>query len=56
VLQGSLLVRYAPAYVADAFCASRLSFDGTGSGLALGTLPGGLDTRSLVERASPKLG
>jgi putative acyl-CoA dehydrogenase len=51
VLQGSLLVRYAPAYVADAFCASRLGEEG--HRLALGTLPGGLDTRSLVERATP---
>ncbi len=28
VLQGSLLVRHAPAYVADAFCASRLGDHG----------------------------
>ena len=37
VLQGSLLVRHAPAYVADAFCASRLAGD---RGQAFGTLPG----------------
>jgi putative acyl-CoA dehydrogenase len=47
-LQGSLLVRYAPAPVADAFCASRLARDG---GLALGTLPPSVDTRAIVARA-----
>ncbi|GAA2082326.1 acyl-CoA dehydrogenase family protein [Streptomyces albiaxialis] len=50
VLQGSLLVRYAPAAVADAFCASRLGGD---SGLAFGTLPVGADTGAIVERALP---
>jgi putative acyl-CoA dehydrogenase len=48
-LQGSLLVRFAPPEVADAFCASRLgtSYDGT-----FGTLDsGGLD--AIVERATP---
>ena len=48
-LQGSLLVRFAPAEVADAFCGSRLgtSYDGT-----FGTLDGG-DLAALVERATP---
>jgi putative acyl-CoA dehydrogenase len=55
VLQGSLLVRHSPAYVADAFCASRLAGDGSGSGLALGTLPAGLDPAAIVERATPAL-
>jgi putative acyl-CoA dehydrogenase len=55
VLQGSLLVRHSPAYVADAFCASRLAGDQSGSGLALGTLPAGLDTAAIVERATPTL-
>ena len=55
VLQGSLLVRHSPAYVADAFCASRLAGDSSGSGLALGTLPAGLDTAAVVERATPAL-
>ncbi|WP_128380619.1 acyl-CoA dehydrogenase family protein [Streptomyces cavernae] len=50
VLQGSLLVRYAPSEVADAFCASRLGGDG---GLAFGTLPGSLDLASVVHRARP---
>lgn len=49
-LQGSLLVRYAPHAVADAFCASRLARDG---GFALGTLPPGVDTRAIVARAWP---
>ncbi|HEX3468975.1 MAG TPA: isovaleryl-CoA dehydrogenase [Candidatus Elarobacter sp.] len=50
VLQASLLVRHAPAAVADAFCASRLGGDG---GLAFGTLPAGADTRAIVDRAWP---
>jgi putative acyl-CoA dehydrogenase len=50
VLQGSLLVRYAPHATADAFCASRLSGD---HGYAFGTLPAGTDTAALVERAAP---
>ena len=51
VLQGSLLVRHAPAVVADAFCASRLSGDW---GHAFGTLPRGLDAVAIVERAAPR--
>ncbi|GAA2251429.1 acyl-CoA dehydrogenase family protein [Streptomyces atrovirens] len=50
VLQGSLLVRYAPPQVADAFCAARLGGDG---GAAFGTLPHTLDLASVVERARP---
>ncbi|WP_329139387.1 acyl-CoA dehydrogenase family protein [Streptomyces sp. NBC_00670] len=50
VLQGSLLVRYAPPAVADAFCASRLGGDW---GAAFGTLPHTLDLASVVERARP---
>ena len=50
VLQGSLLVRFAPPEVADAFCASRLGGD---RGASFGTLPGGLDLASVVERARP---
>ncbi|MFI1732939.1 acyl-CoA dehydrogenase family protein [Streptomyces acidicola] len=50
VLQGSLLVRYAPPEVADAFCASRLGGDW---GAAFGTLPHSLDLASVVERARP---
>ena len=49
-LQGSLLVRSAPAEVADAFCASRLAGDG---GHGYGTLPSGVDCAALVDRARP---
>jgi putative acyl-CoA dehydrogenase len=51
-LQGALLVRHAPAAVADAFCATRL---GTGYGGTLGTLPRGTDLASIVERTTPTL-
>lgn len=47
-LQGSLLVRHAPPAVADAFCATRLGPDG---GLAYGTLPRGVDTAAVLDRA-----
>ncbi|MEU1921282.1 acyl-CoA dehydrogenase family protein [Streptomyces albogriseolus] len=50
VLQGSLLVRYAPPEVADAFCAGRLGGD---AGATFGTLPHTLDLTSVVERARP---
>ncbi|MFJ1748344.1 acyl-CoA dehydrogenase family protein [Streptomyces sp. NPDC088116] len=50
VLQGSLLVRWAPSEVADAFCASRLGGDW---GTAFGTLPHTLDLASVVDRARP---
>jgi putative acyl-CoA dehydrogenase len=52
VLQGSLLVRSAPPYVADAFCASRLGGDW---GHSFGTLPPGVDTAAIVDRATPKV-
>jgi len=52
-LQGSLLVRFAPAEVADAFCAARLGGDG---GRAYGTLPHGVDAPAIVERHRPRLG
>jgi putative acyl-CoA dehydrogenase len=47
-LQGSLLVRNAPAAVADAFCASRLGGDG---GLEYGTLPAGADFDAIISRS-----
>ncbi len=47
-LQASLLVRHAPASVADAFCATRLDGDW---GQAFGTMPRGLDTQAIVDRA-----
>src|SRR5690349_19298274 len=43
--QASLLVRFAPPFVADAFCA-RLN-----GGRAFGTLPAGVDGRAIVARA-----
>ena len=49
-LQGSLLVRFSPPAVADAFCATRLAADG---GQAFGTLPAGVDFDAIVERARP---
>jgi putative acyl-CoA dehydrogenase len=51
-VQASLLLRHAPAAVADGFCASRL-VDEPFSGAAFGALPAAVDTRSIVERASP---
>ncbi len=52
VLQGSLLVRHSPGFVADAFCASRLDPDGSGH-RAFGTLPPGLDLAAIVDRHLP---
>jgi putative acyl-CoA dehydrogenase len=49
LLQGSLLVRHGDPAVADAFVASRLSRDW---GVAYGTLPTGLDTDTILERAA----
>lgn len=52
-LQASLLVRGAPAFVADAFCASRLAPEGS---FNYGTLPRGVDVAAIIERATPRLG
>jgi putative acyl-CoA dehydrogenase len=53
VLQGSLLVRHAPAAVADAFCGSRLGSElSVGPGGPFGTLPDGLDLDPVIGRAS----
>ncbi len=49
-LQGSLLVRFAPPAIADAFCASRLGGDYNGT---LGTLPMGTDLATIVRRTTP---
>ena len=46
-LQASLLLRYSPPEVADAYVASRLAGD---AGLAFGTLPAGTDFGAIVER------
>jgi putative acyl-CoA dehydrogenase len=49
-LQASLLVRFAPPAVSDAFCAARLAGDG---GRVYGTLPAGVDAAAIVDRALP---
>ncbi|OSZ56053.1 DNA alkylation response protein [Streptomyces pharetrae CZA14] len=49
-LQASLLVRFAPPAVADAFCATRLGGDW---GYAFGTLPGTADLDAILSRALP---
>ena len=48
VLQASLLVRFAPPAVADAFCASRLN---GAPGRTFGALPAGVATAPVLERA-----
>ncbi|BAT58260.1 putative acyl-CoA dehydrogenase AidB [Variibacter gotjawalensis] len=47
-LQASLLLRYSTPAVADAFCATRLDGDW---GQSFGTLPKGVDTQAIVDRA-----
>jgi len=47
-LEASLVVRYSPPAVADAFCASRLDGD---SGRAFGTLPPAVDCVAILARA-----
>ena len=49
-LQASLLIRHAPDYVSDAFCAARLGGQG---GRAYGTLPAGVDAKAIIDRAYP---
>ncbi|MFZ5550822.1 MAG: isovaleryl-CoA dehydrogenase [Pseudomonadota bacterium] len=50
-LQAALLVRHAPAAVADAFCASRLAGQGHRQ---FGTLPRGVDCGAIIARATPQ--
>jgi putative acyl-CoA dehydrogenase len=50
-LQGAALVRHAPAYVADAFCAGRLE---AAAAHNYGALPPGVDCAAIVERARPQ--
>ncbi|MEC9051383.1 MAG: DNA alkylation response protein, partial [Actinomycetota bacterium] len=52
VLEGSLLVRHAPAEVADIFCASRLGSSAEG---VFGALDGG-DLAAVVARTAPTIG
>jgi putative acyl-CoA dehydrogenase len=55
VLQGALLARYAPAAVADAFCASRLDPEAAaglgGPGTPFGVLPDGLALADVLARS-----
>ena len=46
----SLVVRFCPPAVADAYCAGRLGND---RGLAYGTLPSGVDAAAIIDRALP---
>ena len=52
LVQGALLLRFAPDGVADAFCASRFAPSDFGGG-AFGNLPGGSDVAAIIERAWP---
>ncbi|MYR58724.1 DNA alkylation response protein, partial [Streptomyces sp. SID625] len=52
-LQASLLVRHAPAAVADAFCATRLGGDW---GHSFGTLPDTAGLDAVLGRALPDFG
>jgi putative acyl-CoA dehydrogenase len=54
-LQASLLVRGAPSFVADAFCAARLGREDGVAGLQFGALPRGVDGAALVERAEARV-
>ena len=47
-LQASLIIRFSPSAVADAFCATRLDGD---AGIHFGCLPAGHDTYAIIERA-----
>jgi putative acyl-CoA dehydrogenase len=49
LLQGALLLRHGSPAVADAFVSSRLAHDW---GVAYGTLPAGVDTGAILERAA----
>jgi putative acyl-CoA dehydrogenase len=50
-IQAALLVQHAPAFVSDAFCASRLADGGHRN---YGTLPRGADCAAIIERATPR--
>jgi putative acyl-CoA dehydrogenase len=50
-MQASLLVRHAPAFIADAFCASRLA--GTGQH-NFGALDRKADCAAIIARATPR--
>jgi putative acyl-CoA dehydrogenase len=50
-LQASLLVRFSPSSVSDAFCASRLGGDW---GRSFGTVSPSVDTKDIIARATPR--
>jgi putative acyl-CoA dehydrogenase len=50
-LQAALLVRHAPAAVADAFCATRLGPGTVGPAAPFGSLPDGLDLAGILVRS-----
>ena len=53
-LQASLLLRFAPGFVAEGFCATRLGEEGgVMGGGAFGALPRGLPLGAILERARP---
>jgi putative acyl-CoA dehydrogenase len=52
-LQSSLLIRFSPAAISDAFCASRLDGD---SGRMFGTLPHSADSQAVTSLALPHFG
>jgi putative acyl-CoA dehydrogenase len=49
-MPGALLVRHAPAEVADAFCGSRPA---GGGGHVLGTVAAGAAARTILARSAP---
>ena len=51
-VQASLLIRFSPSAISDAFIASRIAGDAGG---AFGTLPPGTDMRAIVARALPHI-
>lgn len=50
LMQACLLIRYAPAFVSDTFCATRLGANGR---QVYGTLPNNADLRAIIARARP---
>jgi len=52
-LQAALLQQHAPAFVADAFCLSRL---GANAHFNYGALPRGIDCGAIIRRATPVAG
>lgn len=51
-LQGSVLIKHAPTYMSDAYCASRLAGD---HGDEYGTLASGTDFNAILARARPQI-